>query len=59
MLNIEEVMKITGWCEPVTRKLFAYDKDFPAIKIGKSYQVELDAFKEYLKQRRSGKEVRN
>ena len=45
-------MEVTGWCEEVTRKKFAYDKEFPAIKIGKKYQVELGAFKEYLSKRR-------
>lgn len=53
MLNIEDVMDLTGWCENVVRRLFAYDEDFPAIKKGKKYQVELNSFKEYLKKRRT------
>lgn len=53
LLDMSDVMDITGWCENVVRKIFAYDKDFPAIKKGKKYQVELNALKEYLKQRRT------
>jgi len=53
LLDMSDVMNITGWCENVVRKIFAYDKDFPAIKKGKKYQVELNALKEYLKQRRT------
>lgn len=53
MLDMRDVMKITGWCEQVVRNIFAYDKNFPAIKKGKKYQVELSAFKEYLRQRRT------
>ena len=49
-------MEITGWCEEVTRRTFTYNKDFPAIKIGKKYQVELSAFKEYLSRRRTNEE---
>ncbi len=52
MLDMRDVMKITGWCEQVVRNIFAYDKNFPAIKKGKKYQVESSAFKEYLRQRR-------
>lgn len=52
MLDMGDVMKITGWCEQVVRNIFAKDKDFPAIKKGKKYQVELGAFKEYLSKRR-------
>ena len=36
LLDMGEVMEITGWCEKVVRNLFAYDEDFPAIKIGKN-----------------------
>lgn len=56
LLDMGEVMEITGWCEKVVRNLFAYDEDFPAIKIGKKYQVEIGAFKEYLSKRRTQKE---
>lgn len=52
MLDMRDVMEITGWCEKVVRNLFAYDDDFPAVKKGKKYQVELNALKEYLSQRR-------
>lgn len=55
MLDMGDVMELTGWCKQVVRNIFAYDKNFPAIKKGKKYQVELSAFKEYLRQRRTGK----
>lgn len=56
LLDIDDVIEITGWCENVVRKTFAYAKDFPAIKKGKKYQVELSAFKEYLNKRRTNEE---
>lgn len=56
LLDIDDVIEITGWCENVVRKTFAYSKDFPAIKKGKKYQVELSAFKEYLNKRRTNEE---
>lgn len=43
MLDMKDIMELTGWCENVVRKMFAYDKDFPAIKKGKKYQVELNS----------------
>lgn len=52
MLDINDVMEVTGWGECVVKKTFAYDKEFPAIKKGKKYQVELNSLKEYLKKRR-------
>lgn len=55
MLNIDDVVEITGWSKQVVRNTFAYDKDFPAIKKGKSYQVEASALKNYLSQRRNNK----
>lgn len=55
LLNIDDVAEVTGWCKQVVRNTFAYDKDFPAIKKGKEYQVELGAFKEYLNNRRTNK----
>lgn len=55
MLDMQDVMNLTGWCENVVRNTFAYDKSFPAIKKGKKYQVELNAFKDYLSQRRTNK----
>lgn len=56
MLDMNDVMDITGWCENVVRNTFAYDENFPAIKKGKKYQVELGAFKEYLSKRRTNKQ---
>ena len=56
LLDKRDVMELTGWCEKVVGNIFAYDKDFPAIKIGKKYQVELNAFKMYLCNRRVKKE---
>lgn len=56
MLDIKDIMELTGWCENVVRRMFAYDKDFPAIKKGKQYQVELNSFKNYLAKRRINNE---
>lgn len=55
MLDMSDVQEMTGWCENVVRNTFAYDENFPAIKKGKRYQVELGAFKEYLRKRRTNK----
>mgnify|MGYP003299662421 CR=1 FL=1 len=52
LLDIDDVCGVTGWCKNTVRNLFAYETDFPAIKIGKKYLVELDAFKTYLSIRR-------
>ena len=54
LLDIKDVMQLTGWSENIVRNLFAYNKDFPAIKIGKKYQVELSSLKNYLGERRIG-----
>lgn len=56
MLDKEDVMQLTNWGENTVNNIFAYDYDFPAIKKGKKYQVELTAFKEYLSKRRTNKE---
>lgn len=55
LLNIEDVMQITGWCETTVRSLFVHDADFPAIKKGKEYQVEYSALKNYFATRRTNK----
>ncbi len=52
LLNIKDVMLITGWSEAVVRKMFANDDDFPAIKKGKEYLVEYSALKNYFSKRR-------
>lgn len=52
LLDIEDVVELTGWCTEVVRNTFANDSDFPAIKKGKKYQVEMNALKDYLAQRR-------
>lgn len=53
MLDMQDVMELTSWCENVVRNTFAYDENFPAIKKGKKYQVELSALKDYLSKRRT------
>ena len=53
LLNIEDVMQITGWCEATVRNMFTNDPDFPAIKKGKEYQVEYSALKNYFSKRRT------
>lgn len=55
LLNIKDVVKITGWSARVVRNMFANDEDFPAIKKGKEYQVEYSALKNYLLKRRTNK----
>jgi len=52
LLDMEEVMQITGWCENVVKDTFSHDAEFPAIKKGKKNQVELDALKKYLSVKR-------
>ncbi len=56
LLDMQDVMEITGWSDNVVRRLFAYNEAFPSLKIGKRYQVELGAFKEFLSKRRTNKE---
>lgn len=51
LLDVSDVMKITGWAEATVRAIMQED-DFPVIKIGKKNQVSLDGLKEYLKHRR-------
>lgn len=52
LLDIEDVIKLTGWSEAIVRKMFSYDNDFPAIKKGKKYVVEYSALKNYFSKRR-------
>ena len=52
LLEKKDVKELTGWGTNVIDRLFAYDKGFPAIKIGKKYQIELTALKAYLQTRR-------
>ena len=56
MLDKKDIKELTGWGQNTIDKLFAYDKDFLAIKIGKQYQVELSALKQYLQTRRTNKD---
>ncbi len=56
LLNIDDVVAITGWCKQVVRNTFANDKNFPAIKRGKEYQVEATALKKYFSERRDNKD---
>lgn len=56
LLNIDDVVEITGWCKQTVRNTFAYDEDFPAIKKGKEYQVEATALKNYFSERRDNKD---
>lgn len=52
LLDIEEIIALTGWGENTVRKIMTEDKDFPTIKIGKKNQVSFDGLKEYLSSRR-------
>lgn len=51
LLNIQDVMDITGWSEVTVKKAMA-QPDFPTIKIGKENQVLLESLKNYLSTRR-------
>lgn len=51
LLNIKDVMRITGWGKKAVIKLMAQE-DFPLIKIGKKNQVSFESLKEYLSCRR-------
>lgn len=53
LLDIQDVTELTGWSEGVVRRTFAYDNEFPSIKKGKKYQVELNSLKEYLSKKRT------
>lgn len=55
LLDIEDVMELTGWSKNVVKNTFAHDEDFPAIKKGKKNQVELNSLKRYLGKRRTNK----
>lgn len=55
LLNINNVIELTGWSEATVRNMFANDNEFPAIKKGKEYQVEYSAFKDYLSKRRTNR----
>ena len=52
ILNMDDVIEITGWSKGVVSKLFAHDEDFKAIKIAKPNQILLDSLKDYLSVRR-------
>lgn len=52
LLSKEQVMEITGWGKNTVDYIFSHEEEFPAIKIGKSYQVEESALKDYLSKRR-------
>ena len=56
LLDIEDVMGITGWGETTVRKIMDTDEEFPVVKIGKKNQVSFDALKEYLQHRRITRE---
>lgn len=52
LLDKDDVKNITGWGKTTIDYLFAYEKEFPAIKIGKKYLVEQEALKTYFSVRR-------
>ena len=49
LLDKKDIKELTGWGENTINNLFAYDTSFPAIRIGKKYQIEVEAFLEYLR----------
>lgn len=51
LLSVEDIEKITGWARATVMKVMSRP-DFPVLKIGKENQVLVDAFKEYLMERR-------
>jgi hypothetical protein len=52
LLTKSDVREISGWGKNTVDKLFTRP-DFPAIKIGRTYQVEMTAFKKYLSENRN------
>lgn len=53
LLDKKDIKELTGWGENTINNLFAYDTSFPAIRIGKKYQIEVEAFLEYLRKGRN------
>ena len=49
LLDKKDIQQLTNWGKNTIDKIFAYDKSFPAIKVGKKYQVEVGAFLQYLR----------
>lgn len=52
LLDKKDIKELTGWGENTVNDLFAHDTSFPAIRIGKKYQIEVEAFLEYLRKGR-------
>lgn len=52
LLDKEDIKNITDWGKSTIDYLFAYEEEFPAIKIGKKYLVEQEALKAYFSVRR-------
>ena len=53
LLDKKDIKELTGWGENTINNLFAYDTSFPAIRIWKKYQIEVEAFLEYLRKGRN------
>ena len=53
LLDKNDIKELTGWGENTINNLFAHDTSFPAIRIGKKYQIEVEAFLEYLRKGRN------
>lgn len=49
--NTKKVAQMLGCSIPTARQLF-YRNDFPALKIGKNYKVEKNAFEKWCSERR-------
>ncbi len=49
--NTKKVAQMLGCSIPTARQLF-YRRDFPALKIGKNYKVEKNAFEKWCSERR-------
>lgn len=56
LLDKKDIKELTGWGENTVNDLFAHDTSFPAIRIGKKYQIEVEAFLEYLRKGRENKD---
>lgn len=52
LLDMDDVCNLTKWGKETTRNTFAHDDEFPAIKKGKKYLVELEALRKYFSKRR-------
>lgn len=54
LLDKKDIKEITGWGENTINKIFSNDDSFPAMKIGKKYQIERGSIIELYEKRKKG-----